>query len=159
MAHIKGGPDGGVAARFEPEEISVLSGVLDEMTALLRAPNRAPDAVTDRLFPKAYEDVEDQRAYEELMGDQLQAQKVAALTRVRRTLSGGKSDEIVLDAQDTEAWLTVLNDVRLAIGTRLNVTEDLMQDDIDPDDPDGPAYAVLHWLGWVQESFLKELIT
>ena len=157
MAQFRAAGNGDIGATFEPEEIRVLSGVLDEMTALLKAPGRAPDAVTERLFPKAYESPEDQKAYEELVGDQLLAQKVAALTRVRRSLPDKKTEEIVLDAGESEAWLTVLNDVRLAIGTRLDVTETVMSEDIDPDDPNGPALAVLHWLGWVQESILKEL--
>lgn len=157
MAQFRSAADGGVGATFEPEEVRVLAGVLDEMTALLKAPGRAPDAVTERLFPKAYESAEDQKAYEELMGDQLLAQKVAALARVRRSLPKNETEEVLLDAGEAEAWLTVLNDVRLAIGTRLDVTEAVMEQDIDPDDPNGPALAVLHWLGWVQESFLKEL--
>ena len=33
-----------------------------------------------------------------------------------------------------DAWLAALNDVRLALGTALDVSED-MPDDVDPDDP------------------------
>ena len=156
MAEIRG-TDGSISATFEAEEIRVLGNVLDEMTALLRAPAKPGDAVRARLFPDAYEDPEDQRAYEELVGDQLLAEKVAALRRVRRALPTGKQATVELDHDQANDWLTVINDIRLAIGTRLDVTEDVMQKEIDPEDPDGPALAVLHWLGWMQELFLKEL--
>ena len=45
----------------------------------------------------------------------------------------------------SRGWLTALNDLRLVLGTRLDVSED--DDDVDPDDPDAPAHAVYHYLG------------
>jgi hypothetical protein len=62
-----------------------------------------------------------------------------------------------LSSEEAEMWLTFLTDVRLAIGTRLEVTEELMGADIDPDDPDAAAVSVLHWLGWLQEMTLQEM--
>lgn len=157
MAKFRNSGEGLIGASFEPEEVRVLTGLVNEMFSLLDARVDAPDPIAERLFPAAYEDPEDQRAYEELLGDQLKTQKLAALAHVRDSLPGRRNAEVVLDSTATEAWLTVLNDIRLAIGTRLDVTEEVMQQELDPDDPDGPALAVLHWLGWVQESFLKEL--
>jgi hypothetical protein len=51
----------------------------------------------------------------------------------------------------------LLTDLRLAIGTRLDVTEEKMSDDIDPDDPEAAALSVLHWLGWVQGTILEAI--
>ncbi|MCA1821856.1 MAG: DUF2017 domain-containing protein, partial [Pseudonocardia sp.] len=47
-------------------------------------------------------------------------------------------------------------DVRLALGTVLEVTED-MPDELAPDDPRAPHLAVYHWLTWVQESLIQAL--
>ena len=53
-----------------------------------------------------------------------------------------------LDPETTETWLSTLNDVRLALGTRLEVTEEMAEPD--PDDPDAPAYVVYLWLTELQ---------
>ena len=52
------------------------------------------------------------------------------------------------------AWLSALNDVRLALGTALDVTED-MPDELPADDPREPHLNVYHWLTWVQESLIQ----
>jgi hypothetical protein len=57
------------------------------------------------------------------------------------------------DREQADAWLGCLNDLRLVLGTRLDVTEDT---DLDPaaDDPARQALHVYGWLGWLQESLL-----
>jgi len=52
-----------------------------------------------------------------------------------------------------------LNDARLALGTRLDVTEDLDHDlrQYDPEDPYTQALAVYLWLGWAQELLLEAI--
>ena len=49
----------------------------------------------------------------------------------------------------------MLTDLRLAIGARLEVTEELMSADVGPEDERAPALVTLHWLGWLQEMLLK----
>ena len=51
-------------------------------------------------------------------------------------------------------WLAALNDVRLALGTALDVTED-MPDDVDPDDPRAAHLGVYHWLTFVQDGLVQ----
>ncbi len=151
MAAFDSSP-GRVRVRLEPEEIAVLTSLLEEAEHVM-----ADDADTDvkrRLFPNAYEDADDQRAYEDLIGQQLRDEKLRAVRQVRSSLG---SDEIELDEESVHAWLVVVTDLRLALGTRLAVTEEVMAADLDPEDPNAPALSVLHWLGWVQESLLSHL--
>ena len=94
-----------------------------------------------RLFPTAYhEDPERDREYQQLVRDELLERRLAALALVEETVSTGRLDEAGLTS-----WLTALNDLRLVLGTRLDVSED--DPEVDPDDPDAPAYAVYHYLG------------
>ncbi|MGH3623451.1 MAG: DUF2017 domain-containing protein [Sciscionella sp.] len=65
--------------------------------------------------------------------------------------SGGK---VSIDAEQANAWLCALNDVRLALGTALGVTEDLPEQ-LPDDDPRAPHLGVYHWLTWVQESLIQ----
>jgi hypothetical protein len=43
--------------------------------------------------------------------------------------------------------MTTLNSLRLVIGTRLDVDEDLPE--LDPSDPLAPEYALYEFLGWI----------
>jgi hypothetical protein len=70
--------------------------------------------------------------------------------------AGGR---IQLTHDQALAWLKALNDVRLALGTKLGVTEEFEQDwaKLKPDDPQWSAYEVYAWLGAVQESLVQAL--
>jgi hypothetical protein len=63
---------------------------------------------------------------------------------------------VKLSLEQADAWLSALNDVRLALGTTLGVTED-MPDDLPEDDPRAPHLSVYHWLTWMQESLVTAL--
>ncbi len=67
---------------------------------------------------------------------------------------GGGPVELTLEQAD--AWLSALNDVRLALGTTLGVTED-MPDELPDNDPRAPHLGIYHWLTWMQESLVTAL--
>lgn len=67
---------------------------------------------------------------------------------------GGGPVELTLEQAD--AWLSALNDVRLALGTTLGVTED-MPDQLPDNDPRAPHLGIYHWLTWMQESLVTAL--
>ena len=48
-----------------------------------------------------------------------------------------------------------LNSLRLVLGTRLDVDEELPT--LDPDDPLAPAYAVYEYLGWLLSQVVDAL--
>ena len=150
---------GQVRAKFDEPEADVLRGLLAEMRILLEADLPREDPVTARIFPQAYSEPDDQSAYQELIGGQLREHKLAALNAVSTALGDQGKVKITLEGDQVESWLAVLTDIRLAIGTRLEVTEETMERELDEDDPDGPALAALHWLGWMQESILQAIDT
>lgn len=149
----------GVAMRFEAREASLLRELLDEMETLLLADLPREDAVTARLFPQAYQDPDDDAKYKELVGSELQEGKLQAVRTVRERLGRRGGARSTIPPAEVTAWLTLLTDLRLAIGTRLDVTEEKMSQELEPDHPDAPALSVLHWLGWVQESLLATMST
>ncbi|MET7299888.1 DUF2017 domain-containing protein [Embleya sp. NPDC005575] len=71
----------------------------------------------------------------------------------------GGEHRVVLDPQGVQAWLGTLNDLRLVIGTRLEVTEDMeaFEAKLADDDPRRWLFAVFHWLGGLQDSLLDAL--
>ena len=64
--------------------------------------------------------------------------------------------DVLLTEEQADSWLGALNDVRLALGTALDVTED-MPDELPEDDPRSPHLGVYHWLTWVQETLIQAL--
>lgn len=133
----------------------VVGRMLDEMISLLGAAD-AEDEVEKRLFPDAYEDAADARKFKDLVGDELRSGKIRTLEAMRGALvDGGGTTE--LSAEDAETWLRGLTDLRLALGERLDVSEEKMNEIPDADDPDGAALGLLHWLGWLQERMIETL--
>lgn len=167
---------GAVRAELTAVEADVLSAVASDLLELLGDPEDthadplaalvglsdgpvAPpeDAALARLLPDAYGDDEaaatEFRRYTE--GD-LRAGKRANAGALVASLAPlvGQGGRLVLDREAADAWLGCLNDLRLVLGTRLDVTEetDLHVDD---DDPRAHALQVYGWLGWLQESLLS----
>ena len=112
-----------------------------------------------RLLPDGYRDdpnaAQEFRKYTE---SSLRSAKQQAAQEMLDTLpeAGGK---IQLTHDQAHAWLKALNDVRLALGVRLGVTEEFEQQwaNLGPQDPQWAAYEVYAWLGAVQESLVQAL--
>ena len=121
------------------------------------------DPVLERLFPRAYleaEDVERDAEYHQLVHDDLLQEKLANLDVVTSTLDRGTLSlrrwTVDLTEEEAGSWLGALNDLRLALGVRLGITEDF-DGDIDPSDPQAPALSVLSYLGWLEENLVDAL--
>jgi hypothetical protein len=86
------------------------------------------------------------------MADELEAGRRSNLRTFAETLERER-----LTRQDLEAWLTALNDLRLVLGTRLDVTEELFDVEIEPSDPRGEELALYAYLSWLQEHVVRAL--
>jgi hypothetical protein len=115
--------------------------------------------VLARLLPDAYrDDPEAAGEFRRYTEQGLRSGKVAAAQTVLATLpaEGGR---VRLEPDDAQAWLRALNDVRLAIGTVLGITEDY-EDELEAAswaDPRSAYLEVYHWLGYVQDSLVRAL--
>ena len=147
---IERGRDGGVELRLGNEERALLVGLVDELQELLAGDRR--DEGLRRLFPRAYDDAADERAYRELTGDSLLAGRREALDLLARTAGNDR-----LSAEEADAWLRALNDLRLVLGTRLDVSEEALLDDVSPHDPRAPQLGLYAYLSWLQEQLVEAL--
>jgi hypothetical protein len=154
VAEQPGTPPGSLPPTSGPAELAGVEPF--ELGGPVTAPD---DPVLARLLPDGYRDdpvaAGEFRQYTE---PDLRAGKVAAAQTVLSTLpaSGGR---VRLAGEDAQDWLRALNDVRLAIGTTLGITED----DTDELPGAGPTDArtaylqVYHWLGYLQDSLVRAL--
>jgi hypothetical protein len=138
--------------RLSPEERALLGGLVDDLEALL---GDEDDPAVRRLYPDAYADDEAAAGeYRSLVGEELRAGRHGALATLRETI---RRD--TLTEEELGAWLGVLNDLRLVLGTRLGVTEELYQQELAPNDPRAPEVAVFLYLTWLEETTVAALRT
>ncbi|MGW1197058.1 DUF2017 domain-containing protein [Streptomyces sp. NPDC002536] len=138
-------------------------------------PSEPPsDPALARLFPDAYgtpgaDQDRQERAYasefRRYTENDLRARKRDdALAMVRSldglTVAGDRGAVLRLSPEDCTRWLCALNDLRLTIGTRLEVTD---EDDgeallgLPDEDPRKPMVMAYLWLGGLQETLVESL--
>jgi hypothetical protein len=152
---------GGIDVTLTEPEATILRSIVAQMEQVLVAPEDNPD--TRRLFPPAYKDDDEAAAeFARLMTADLVDGKRRAVTSVLATFERGavKRDawRVTLTPEEAEDWLAVLNDARLTLGTRLDVTEEMYDKEIDPSDPEAPAREVFRYLGYIEEWLVETLM-
>ena len=163
-----------LVASLEAQEAAVLRGLVGEVRQMLAArtddnpadelaeltgirtgPSTRPDdRVLARLLPDfTTEDADLAAGLRSLHEPALIEAKEQAAAVVLETLpeSGGR---IELTPEQADAWLAALNDVRLALGTALEVSED-MPEQLPSDDPRAAHRGVYHWVTFVQDSLVQ----
>jgi hypothetical protein len=136
--------------RLEPQERELLRALPPQMREVLTG---GDDPALPRLFPVAYPDDPEQEAeYRAMVGEELLNTRLAALDTLADSVDAERLDE-----EQLLAWMRAINDVRLLLGTRLEVTEDPADHDVGPDDPRAAGLAVYHWLSWLQEQVVEAL--
>ncbi|MER5359610.1 DUF2017 domain-containing protein [Streptomyces sp. NPDC002785] len=190
--HFEATPDGGAAVALDEVEIAILRSLAVQLLELIgpgdepaegedplaalfaEGPSEPPtDPALARLFPEAYgdEDSELRAASAEFRrfteNDLRTRKRKDALTVVRTldALSVTEDGDAVLELTGDQCrnWLGALNDLRLTIGTRLEVSDDdegeagslYRLPDSDPRKPMVMAYL---WLGALQETLVETLM-
>lgn len=142
----------------DPLEAALGFGELDEPGTV----STPDDPVLARLLPDAYADdpqaaAEFRRLTERSLRLAKAGDAMSLLQRVEDSLQAGEDPvRVVINNADVTRWLKVVNDLRLALGTRLEVTEDYDPDvlGLDEDDPTRLTYNLYDWLGYLQASML-----
>ena len=140
---------GAVRLNFDEGELLLLRELLAELQELLEDPD---DPAVRRLFPPAHDELESEEQYRSLVRGQLVSGRADAVAAVRDTL--GRE---TLSPNEADAWLRALNDLRLVLGTRLDVTEEIDFEKLDPREPRGRDLAVYAYLSWLQEELVEAL--
>jgi hypothetical protein len=175
---------GDVTVAFEPAEAVIVRAAFADLLALLDersgpAETAAPDVVPGvpdpfltlgatgsaqppedpalaRLLPDAYQDDPDASAdFRRFTEPDLVAGKRANIRTVLETL--GEGGRIRLDEPALRAWLHALNDLRLALGSRLEVEEGYEEvlAAMEPGDPRLPGFALYEWLTGLQDALVQ----
>lgn len=137
--------DGGFDVKLPDAERRMLSEILPQLKAALEGDPSA-DPGFKRLFPVAYaHDPALEDEYRAMVGDELLAKRIAQVDLVIETVQSSHLTE-----DELHAWMGAVNDLRLVLGTRLDVSEETDLD-VDASDPDAGAYGLYAYLGWLLE--------
>ncbi|MFG3529301.1 DUF2017 domain-containing protein [Streptomyces sp. NPDC047917] len=190
--HFEATPGGGAAVALDEVEIAILRSLAVQLLELIgpgdepaedadplaalfaEGPSEPPtDPALARLFPEAYGDQDTElRAasaeFRRFTENDLRARKRTDALAVVRTLdaltvTGDDGAVLELTGDECRNWLGALNDLRLTIGTRLEVSDEdegeagslYRLPDSDPRKPMVMAYL---WLGALQETLVETLM-
>jgi hypothetical protein len=134
--------DGRYVVKLDPGVRAVLATLSQQLLPTLET----ADPMTRRLFPPAYPDAgqaRQEQEYRELVDEALVNHHRDAFAVLAET---ARSD--ILSESQFDAWLSAVGSMRLVIGTRLDVSEDMPEPA--PDDPAAPEYALYELLGQLQ---------
>ena len=124
-------------------------------------PARPDDPALARLFPDAYPDDPDataefRRYTQPDLSNERRRRAGVAVDSLDRVKEGGR---LTLSAAESTAWLGALNDLRLVLGTRLEIIADDQEpgEGFGPDDPRSAYVPVYYYLGYLQETLIEAL--
>lgn len=142
-------PRGDFALRIPRGERALLRNVVARLELLLEEPDQEE---LRRLFPPAYEDADQDAEYRSLVRGDLLDGRREALRIVRDTVARNR-----LTAEEADAWLRVLNDARLVMGTHLDIDAETDFGEMSPKDPRDRALTFYAYLSWLQEQFVEAI--
>lgn len=136
--------------RLSPQERDLLRGLGPRMRDVLADD---ADPVLERLFPVAYpSDEQRQTEYRLLAHGELLDSHLAALATLEDTVDAERLDE-----EAVHRWVRAINQVRLVLGARLEVTEDGNERPRRPTEPTASAFAIYDYLTWLQGAIIEAL--
>ena len=143
--------DGTYSLNLREDERALIATIVPELRAVLADdPN---DEMLTRLFPTARpDDPEAEAEYKEMVRDELVSKRLARLDMV-----ADLAEATALNEEQLAAWIGAVNDIRLVLGTRLEISE---EDDFDSDEdgedtPESVARSAYWYLGWLLEHFVE----
>lgn len=178
MAQVEFSDSDRIVLRLDEDERSVLRSLAEQLIGLVGPQERVDDdplaaiigidaqaskpddPAVLRLLPDAYlDDEEAADDFRRFTERSLREGKVAHARAVIESLERS-GDKVTLSDGEVASWLGMLNDARLALGVRLEITEDARGDleDLDDEDPRAGWAEVYDWLTYVQDSLLQLLV-
>lgn len=154
----RGGPvkrtrRGDFELRLTTDERTILRGLPDQLRNLIEHEDPTSDPAMARLYPPAYEDDPIRNLeFERMAGDDLTSQRLSSISAMEASIDADRLTEDQL-----LSWLGVLNDLRLVLGTRLDITEETTEKDFAAGDPRAPTFALYGYLTWLVDAIVSEL--
>jgi hypothetical protein len=144
---------GSFELRIPDDERDVLRTLPGQLRELIAEGDPLEDPVMRRLYPAAYlDDPEAAAEFDGFVRDDLTAQRVAATETMERTI-----DARSLSEDELAAWLGSINDLRLVLGVRLNVTEESEPQDFAGEPEREASFGLYAYLSYLEDEIVRAL--
>ncbi len=143
--------DGTFSLNLDEQERALITTIIPELRWLVD--DDPDDEMLARLFPTARpDDIFAEVEYQQMVREDLVSARLDRFDMVTEL-----SEATVIDQEQLAAWTGAVNDMRLVLGTRLNITEDddFEFDDQAEDDPESVARSAYWYLGWLLEHLVE----
>jgi hypothetical protein len=141
------------SVRLRKSQRELLLELCQQSRTLLDHEDPSNDPAVARLFPAAYQDDPLRNLeFETSLGGAPRTGKLNALDTMERTI-----DAKELSEDELLSWMGVVNDLRLVLGTRIDVTEESTDEDFPKTSPQHDAWQVYQFLGWLLQEMLSAL--
>lgn len=155
--------DGAPESYLQPESSDPFDLWAKDLASDPDQPETHDDPVLQRLFPDAYpHDARASSDFRRFTERELKTTKIAdaqlVLDRLAATEQGER--ELRVPAEEVKAWLRTLTSVRIAVATRLGITDAESADrlsELPEDDPRAFMASVYDWLGFAQETMISAI--
>jgi uncharacterized protein DUF2017 len=135
------------------DERELVKRMASELRTLLENEDPSSDEGVARLFPPAYpDDLLQNLDYERTAASGLLTGRLEEIGLLERTM-----DAATLREDEMLAWLRIVNDLRLVLGTRLGVTEETTETEFAGEEERRESYALYVWLTWLVDGIVQEL--
>jgi len=144
---------GGFVVDLRDPQRELVCSLAPQLRGALQGDAAPDDPAVARLFPAAYpDDPLRNLEFNELASDDLVAGRLERLDVLDRTIGARHVSE-----DELSAWMLTLNDVRLVLGTRLDVTEESRPGDFEGDEDSKNAFAVYSYLSALVDAIVEAL--
>jgi len=147
----------GMRVRLPLAEGLILKDLPENLRDLLKSPDFT-NKMVQRLFPDAYSDEAFNHEYHRLTDHDLRMRKLAGIQVFEDSLRHWKLADgevtIIITKENFAFWLGFINDMRLVLGTQLDIEEADWSRAFDENTPNAPEMALLHYLSWLEENLI-----
>jgi len=139
----------GIRLTMSAPEADVLR-VIPELLQTVEGDDPAAGRLNVAPYP---DDAEASDEYRRLMADEMEQSRAADRSAFALTVDQAPQG-VTLSEGEAEAWLRVLGEARLVLAARLGIRTDGWEAELSNGEP---AVALLHYLGWLQQSLTETL--
>ncbi|MDP9119621.1 MAG: DUF2017 domain-containing protein, partial [Actinomycetota bacterium] len=134
-------------------ERGLLAELCRQSRELLEEEDPSSDPSIARLFPAAYmDDPLRSLEFETNLGAAPRDGKLAAIATLERTVEASELKE-----EELLVWMGAVNDFRLLLGTRIDISEESTERDYPEGDANHDSFQVYVYLTWLEDRMLRAL--
>jgi hypothetical protein len=145
--------DDGFAVQLPRAARALLASIAAQMREVLTGDTADDDPAVARLFPQAYpDDPMRNMQFDDVATADLQRERLERFAILERTANA----RWLTEAQLLD-WMRAINDARIVLGVRLDVTEEMTVDDVDDDPARAETFRTYAYLSAILEAIVQAL--